>query len=89
MKKELSKFDLVVIAEIKANIAAIATMGDGSLPFLVGILASKFKLVFTNESGLVRGRLLKSTLLHLRDLNLLKIQHTNRFPYGSGIIALV
>tara|TARA_R110000868_G_scaffold12456_7_gene59536 strand:+ start:9001 stop:9411 length:411 start_codon:yes stop_codon:yes gene_type:complete len=85
----LSKFEQVVLEELTVNIGVISTMGDGSLPFLIGLLASKFKLVFTNENGLIRGRFLKATILHLQELNLLKVQHTSKFPLGPGRVSLV
>jgi len=85
----LSKFEKVVLGELKDNIVVITTMGDGSLPFLVGLLASKLKLVFTNEEGMIRSRFLKATFLHLQELNLLKVQHTSRFPLGPGRVSLV
>jgi len=86
---ELSKFEKVVLDEVKENIGVISSMGDGSLPFLIGLLASKFKLVFTNEEGFIRSRFLKATILHLQELNLLRVQHTSKFPLGPGRVALV
>lgn len=86
---ELTKFETVILKEVKQNIGVILTMGDGSLPFLVGLLAAKFQLVFTNEDGFIRSRFLKATINNLMDLKLLKIQATNKFPLGPGRISLV
>lgn len=89
LKVELSKYERAVLAVITENSHLVSAMGDGSLPFILGILISRYSLTFVNEAGLIRSRLVRATLNHLEQLNLLKLSVTDKFPFGTGKIQLI
>lgn len=88
VKVELGRYEAALMKIVTENETTIKSMGDGSLPFVIGMLVSKSIELVDNE-GKIRNRLIKATLTHLESLKLIKFQATNQFPFGPGRLQLV
>lgn len=88
VKIELGRYESALMKIVTENQPTIASMGDGSLPFVIGMLVSK-SIELVDGNGKIRNRLIKATLTHLESLKLIKFQATNQFPLGPGRLQLV
>ncbi len=85
----LSKYERAMLTVIKENEQLIQVMGDGSLPFVIGALVSKYSLSFVTELGLIRTKLIKRALNHLQEMNLLRVRSNSKNFLGSGTLELI
>jgi len=87
-KQTLDRYEREILKIVTENQQAIQHMGNGSLPFVIGMLVSK-SIELIDEQGKMRNRLIKSTLLHLEKLKLIKVEFGKEFPYGAGTLQMV
>lgn len=85
----LTKYERALLGVIKENEPLIQAMGDGSLPFVIGAVVSKYGLSFVTELGLIRTKLIKKALNHLQELNILKVQTQSKNYLGAGTLQLI
>lgn len=86
-KVDLGRYETALMKIVIENQPTIASMGDGSLPFVIGMLVSK-SIELVDQNGKIRNRLIKATLTHLESLKLIKFQATSQFPLGPGRLQL-
>lgn len=64
--------------------------GQGSLSLLVGAFISKYSLELFDQTGKLRKRLIRKTLLNLEKAGKLKISPMDKnYPIGLGIVSFV
>lgn len=87
-KETLDRYESAIMKIVTENVVTIQAMGNGSLPFVIGMLVSK-SIELLDEQGKMRNRLIKSTFLHLERMKLIKVNFEKEFPYGAGTLQLV
>jgi hypothetical protein len=83
----LDRYEKAIMKIVTENQQAVQAMGNGSLPFVIGMLVSK-SIELVDDQGKMRNRLIKATLLHLQSLKLIKVEMSKDFPYGPGYLQL-
>lgn len=83
----LDRYEKAILKIVAENQPTIQSMGNGSLPFVIGMLVSK-SIELVDDQGKMRNRLIKATLLHLQSLKLIKVEFGKDFPFGAGKLQL-